>query len=170
MEKNTHTQRTDSLHNLYNLEKQALPENSLLWQQDLVYYFPATGLTEFWPSRTSYFRSLENFKRKRTWVQTNGCASNRFTYGHETQLKFTQGNTSPSIYTAPLIKWGLSYFRGNMKRLSVAVTVGLRKTELWSTRFVYYVHINITLNTPLQSLLLTQDSETPYAWLRPVSF
>jgi len=53
--------------------------------------------------------------------------------------------------------------------MSVAVTVGLRKTELWSTRFVYYVHINITLNTTLQSLLLTQDSETPYAWLRPVS-
>jgi len=34
------------------------------------------------------------------------AVSNRFTYGHETQLKSTQGNTSPSIYTAPLIKLG----------------------------------------------------------------
>jgi len=31
-------QRTDRLHNLYSLEKQALPENSLLWQLGLVYF------------------------------------------------------------------------------------------------------------------------------------
>jgi hypothetical protein len=79
-------------------------------------FFPATGLTEFWISRTSYFRSLENFKRKRTWVQTNGCATSRFICGHETQLKSTQGNTSPSTHTAPLIKLGLYYFWGNTKR------------------------------------------------------
>jgi hypothetical protein len=44
---------------------------------------------------------------------------------------------------------------------SVDLTVGLRKSKLWSTRFVYYVHINITLNTPLRSLLLTHSSEAP---------
>jgi hypothetical protein len=40
--------------------------------------------------------------------------------------------------------------------MTVAVTVWMRKSKLWRTRFVYCVHINITLNTPLQSAAHTR--------------